>query len=120
MQKQKRAKQQARLLDVPGSNQVRRSDVSNQAPLVYHSSTWYCVLVPFCERWMYIGQTASTLTSRLQRTSKSRRAAALAFALVTRSVRKRNRVKGTLVCTLRRAHRLSTGPMRHNLGYFGI
>ena len=101
---------------------------------------------------IYIGQTASTLTSRLQRTGNSRRAAALAFALFTRSVRKRNRVKGTLfaertgarcaavlafalvtgsvrkrnrvkgtlLCTLRRAHRRSTGAMRHNLGYFGL
>ena len=44
---------------------------------------------------IYIGQTASTLTSRLQRTGNSRRAAALAFALFTRSVRKPKRVKGT-------------------------
>ena len=43
-----------------------------------------------------MGQTARTLTSRLQRTGNSRRAAALAFALFTRWVRKRNRVKGAL------------------------
>ena len=99
-----------------------------------------------------MGQTARTLTSRLQRTGNSRRAAALAFALftrwvrkrnrvkgalfgertgaryaaalafafVTRSVRTRNRAKGTLLCTLRRAHRRSTGSTLHNLGYFGL
>ena len=38
----------------------------------------------------------STLTSRLQQTTNYRRAAALAFALFTRFVRKRNRVRGTL------------------------
>ena len=47
-------------------------------------------------------------------------AAALVFSLVTRSVRKRNRVKGALLRTLNRAHRLSTGPMRPNLEYFGF
>ena len=45
---------------------------------------------------IYIGQAASTLTSRLQRTGDSRHVAAFGFALFTHSVRERNPVKGTL------------------------
>ena len=39
MQKKKKSQTASRLLGVPGTNQIGRSDVSNQAPLVYH--TWY-------------------------------------------------------------------------------
>ena len=57
-------------------------------------------MAELCEWWIYthiyLGEPVSTLTSRLQQTTNYRRAAALAFALFTRLVRKRNRVKGTL------------------------
>ena len=86
--------------------------------IILDTECWYSS--PIGGLYIYMGQTASTLTSRLQRTGNSPRTAALAFALLTRSVRKHNRVKGTLLCTLRRAHRRCTGPCAPTSGDSGF
>ena len=104
------------------------SDVSNYVPLANH--TWYQVLYFIPGTWYsLLGTTTILRVADIHRPDNehahltsasdrySRCAAALAFALFTRSVRKPNRAKGALLCTLHRAHLRSTGPCATTSGF---